>query len=64
MQINIFNAFPFIVKILIFRFNTDSQDGDGVQVNAPLVFWSVGEKENCPVTARIILSSTTLEISN
>ena len=43
-------------------FNTDSQNGDGVQVNAPLVFWTLGEKENCPVTARIILSSTTLQI--
>ena len=38
-------------------FNADSQNGDGVQVNAPLVFWTLGEKENCPVTARIIPSS-------
>ena len=36
-----------------------SQNGDGVQFNAPLLFWSLGEKENCSVTARIILSPTT-----
>ena len=31
-----------------------SQNGCGVQFNARLVFWTLGENENCPVTAQII----------
>ena len=31
-----------------------SQNGRGVQFNARLVFWTLGENENCPVTAQII----------
>ena len=32
-----------------------SQNGRGVQFSSRLVFWTLGENENCPVTAQIIM---------